>query len=111
KNDLFDNVTPSANSAAIAACYQVGKLTGDSKRVDIASTSLNTLGSILSEHALSFSYLLQIISDKLSHNGSEIVILGSENEKFLEVLSGKYLPFVTVVNGTSFDQSEFHTFS
>src|SRR5690606_19847057 len=97
--------------AAIAACKQIGKLTGDVALTDIATDCLNTLGNILSEHALSFSYLLQIISDKLSHNGSEIVILGSENKTFLEVLSGKYLPFATVVNGTSFDQSEFYTFS
>ena len=111
KNDLFDNVTPSANSAAIGACLQVGKLTGDKKLIQIASKSIESLGSILSEHALSFSYLLQIISDKLSHNGSEIVILGSENEKFLEVLSGRYLPFATVVNGNTFEKSEFETFS
>ena len=111
KKDLFDNVTPSANSAAIQACFQVGKLTGDIELTEISTRSIESLGSILSEHALSFSYLLQIISDKLSHNGSEIVILGSENEKFLEVLSGRYLPFATVVTGNSFEKSEFDTFS
>lgn len=111
KNDLFDNVTPSANSSAIGACLQVGKLTGDTELIHIVSRSIESLGSILSDHALSFGYLLQIISDKLSHNGSEIVILGSENEKFLEVLSGRYLPFATVVNGNTFEKSEFETFS
>lgn len=109
KKDLFDNVTPSANSSAIAALYHLGKITGNTDFVRIADQSVHALGSILSEHALSFSYVLQLISDKLSHSGSEIVILGSENNLFLEKLSTIYSPFSLVINGSDFSESKYST--
>lgn len=109
KKDLFDNVTPSANSAAIAALFGLGRLTGDSRFSEIADLCIESLGSILSDHALSFSYLLQIISDKLAHNAAEIVILGTENDKFLDVLRNEYSPFTLVVCGNSFETSDWIT--
>jgi uncharacterized protein YyaL (SSP411 family) len=109
KKDLFDTVTPSANSSAIAALYLVGKLTGITTYSTLCEQSIHAVGSILSDHALSFSYLLQLISDKLSHNGSEIVILGSDNTSFLQALATRYSPFSTVISGTDFEYSAYLT--
>lgn len=109
KKDLFDNVTPSANSSAIAALQHLGKLTGNSNFSTIADNCIGALGSILSEHALSFSYVLQLISQKLSHSGAEIVILGTDNKPFLEKLSMTYSPFSLVINGAGFGESKFST--
>jgi uncharacterized protein len=109
KKDLFDNVTPSSNSSAIAALHQLGKLTGNERFLSIRDRALEALGSILSEHALSFSYVLQIISDKLSHSGTEIVILGTENESFLEILARRYNPFSVVICGKGFENSSYPT--
>jgi len=109
KKDLFDNVTPSANSGAIAALQHLGKLTGRADFGKIVDESLQALASILSEHALSFSYILQLISEKLSHSASEIVILGSENIPFLEKLSTTYSPFSLVINGFDFSDSKYST--
>lgn len=110
KKDLFDNVTPSANSSAIAALQHLGKLTGNADFVKIADEAVQALGSILSEHALSFSYVLQLISEMLTHSGSEIVILGTDNTPFLEKLSTIYSPFSLVINGTDFSDSKYATF-
>lgn len=109
KKDLFDNVTPSANSSAIVALHHLGKLTGNTEFVKIADLSVQALGSILSDHALSFSYVLQLISQKLSHSGSEIVILGTENKPFLEKLSTSYSPFSIIINGSDFSKSNYST--
>jgi uncharacterized protein YyaL (SSP411 family) len=109
KKDVFDHVTPSANSSAIAALLHIAKLTGNKEFNILAEESIEALGSILSEHALSFSYVLQLISDKLSHSGAEIVILGTNNKPFLEKLSMTYNPFTMVINGKTFIDSNFST--
>jgi uncharacterized protein YyaL (SSP411 family) len=109
KKDLFDNVIPSANSSALFAIHHVGKLTGNLSYQNLVNSALESLGSILSDHALSFSYVLQLISDKLSHSGLEIVILGSNNKPFLEVLSTRYSPFSVIINSTGFGHPQFET--
>lgn len=80
--DLFDNATPSGNSAAIAALWRTGMHTGNREWVQIAGKCTEKLIETASRHATSFGYLLQqaLVSHK---HASEIIISGPEPSAFL----------------------------
>lgn len=109
KKDVFDNATPSANSAAINALHLLGRLTGRSDYNRISGDGCDALGNLTGDYALSFGYLLQIFCEKLSHHGSEIVILGDQNKEFLSVLAERYLPFHIVISGSSIKKPRYET--
>lgn len=109
KKEVFDNATPSANSAALSATHLIGRLTGRADLVKISDEGCEALGSLVGDYAPSFGYLLQLISEKLSHHATEIVILGDQNEHFLEELSRRYLPFHIIINGNSLENPQYET--
>jgi len=93
KKDVFDNATPSANSAAIASLLKISRLTGKTIFSTISAQSLDALGSILGTHAMAFGYALNAASELLSTNKGEIVFSGGEPLNYVNVLAEKYLPF------------------
>jgi uncharacterized protein YyaL (SSP411 family) len=109
KKDVFDNATPSGNSAALSALHLLGRLTGRNDFIELSNDGCEALGSLTGEYALSFGYVLQLFCEKLSHHGAEIVILGSQNELFLSELAERYLPFHIVINGTDINNPKYET--
>jgi uncharacterized protein YyaL (SSP411 family) len=109
KKDVFDNATPSANSAALSALNLLGKLTGRNDFIKTSTDGCNALGSLTGDYALSFGYLLQLFCEKLSHHGAEIVILGDQNKTFLSELAERYLPFHIIITGSSVSKTKYET--
>lgn len=89
--DLFDNATPSGNSAAIAALWRTGMLTGNTRYVDVAREAASRLVKTASDHATSFGYLLDAILCMEKHR-DEVVISGENPAPFLEHF-GREIPF------------------
>lgn len=109
KKDVFDNATPSGNSAALSALHLLARLTGRNDFKVLSDEGCDALGSLTGEYALSFGYLLQLFCEKLSHHGAEIVILGNQNEMFLSELAERYLPFHIIINGNNLSNPKYET--
>lgn len=97
KFDLFDNATPSGNSAAIAALVHISRLTGDATTLERARTSAMALSSLVGSHAMAFGYLLQSIAAVTTHHSGEIVLTGNNLNPFVQILAQKYLPFYLAI--------------
>ncbi|MCC5934879.1 MAG: thioredoxin domain-containing protein [Candidatus Cyclonatronum sp.] len=81
--DIFDNASPSGNSAAIAALWRCGKLTGNTRMEQIANGAFRRVLPAAAMHPSSFSYLLSSALEFFYHN-QEIVISGSDPGSFLQ---------------------------
>ena len=105
--DIFDNVTPSGNSSAIAALLRVTDLTGEFKYHEIAVAALGKLNKTATEHAPSFGYLLQGLVHEYVEK-REIIIAGSDNERdrWRTIWSQIYTPYEIFIEGDGFSKSD-----
>jgi uncharacterized protein len=78
--NIFDNAEPSGTSAAIAALWRNGMLTGNSDFTSIATIAAERLVQIASKHATAFGYLLDAAIGMHYHK-EEIVIAGINGTK------------------------------
>lgn len=104
--DIFDNVTPSGNSSAISALLRLSDLTGEFKYHDIAASALGKLNKTGTQHAPSFSYLLQtLVHEHL--NKHEIIIAGpvKKRKPWRAAWSNVYAPHDIFIEGDDFLKS------
>lgn len=85
--DLFDNATPSGNSAAIAALFRCGLLSGEQRFSEVALEAADAIMQTASKHATSFGYLLDTALQLHEHK-AEIVISGPTPGVFKNVFTG-----------------------
>lgn len=88
--DLFDNATPGGNSAAIAALFRCGLLSGNKEYKETAHEALDAIMQTASKHSTSFGYLLDTALQLHEHKG-EVIISGPKPEIFGEYFTGKKL--------------------
>ncbi|MEX2640650.1 MAG: thioredoxin domain-containing protein [Balneolales bacterium] len=106
--DVFDNVTPSGNSAACAAFQRLGKLTGDGSLQAIAGRAMEGLGNVMADHGTVFGYLLQVIVAEVEP-GQEIIIAGDTPGPFREIWARQYNPLSFIITGSTFSDSVWST--
>ncbi len=93
--DIYDNATPSGNSAAIHALLRLGPLTGEPRYSRVASRSLEALGGVAAQIPSAFGELLCALDRHLA-TPREIAIIGHQEDEdaraLLDVLRSKFLP-------------------
>jgi hypothetical protein len=97
--DLFDNATPSGNSAATLALLRLADLTGEERFRSVAERVLASFADPLARFPGAFSHLVTAL-DRFLATPQEVAIVGrpgeAETEALLRVLRRAYLPNTAV---------------
>ena len=99
--DLFDNATPSANSAAALGLLRLGALVGNEEYHSRAEAILDLLGPLAGEHPSAFGNLLCAL-DLHTTGATEIVITGDRPD-LTDVVHGTWLPNAVLAWGEPYD--------
>ena len=104
--DLFDNATPSANSAAALGLLRLGALVGNEKYNDRATDICSLLGPLAAEHPSAFGNLLCAL-DLHATGATEVVVTGDRAD-LVEVVHREWLPNVVLAWGEPYDSPLWH---
>nr|WBU15382.1 hypothetical protein [uncultured bacterium] len=111
--ELFDNATPSGNSAAVAALLRLGALSGDSRCTDVAQRALRGVRDLMLRAPSAMANWLCALDFYLS-SPREIAIVGQRDDPaadaLLAVVYRRYLPN-KVVAGLPPDQRPVEDFA
>jgi uncharacterized protein YyaL (SSP411 family) len=93
--DVFDNATPSGNSAAVFALLRLGELTGEVRYTRTAVRVLEGMGELLGRLPQGFGHLLCALDFHLA-TPTEVAFVGTpgegETEALVRTVSRAYLP-------------------
>ncbi|MEX1137023.1 MAG: thioredoxin domain-containing protein [Balneolales bacterium] len=106
--DVFDNVTPSGNSAACMAFQRLGAISGDHGLQNIASKAIERLGEVMAEHGTVFGYLLQAAINQVEPS-REIIVVGKDPLPFQKAWANYYDPQSFFIMGEDFQNSPHPT--
>ena len=101
QKDVFDNATPSANSATAVGLYRLAALTGETRYSNHADRILKLLGRIAPNSPAAFANLLVAVTMRL-HGLGEIVIVGDRPDLVAEV-QRRFLPYGVLAWGEPFE--------
>jgi hypothetical protein len=104
--DLFDNATPSANSAAARGLLRLGALVGRDEYHNRAADICRLLGPLAGDHPSAFGNLLSAL-DFQSSGATEVVITGDRAD-LLEVVQRAWLPDVVLAWGEPYESPLWH---
>ena len=97
--DVFDNATPSGNSAAVMALLRLGHLTGETRYTRTAVRVLESMGELMGRLPQGFGHLLCALDVHLA-TPAEVAFVGTPGEEGTEALvrtvSRAYLPNVVL---------------
>jgi len=100
QKEIYDGALPSANSVSTLNILKIARLTGEPELEDKAARMAAAFSSQISRHPASFSMHMNSLDFMLGPS-FEIVIAGDRNSpetrRFLEALSGEYLPNKVVI--------------
>lgn len=100
QKEIYDGALPSGNSVSILNILKIARLTADSELEDRAARMAAAFSPQISKHPASFSMHMNSLDFMLGPS-FEIVIAGNrdspETRRFLEALSGEYLPNKVVI--------------
>ena len=99
--DLFDNATPSANSAAALGLFRLGALIGNDAYNDRATDICSLLGPLAGEHPSAFGNLLCAL-DLHAAGTTEVVVTGDRAD-LVEVVHQQWLPNAVLAWGEPYD--------
>jgi uncharacterized protein len=93
--DLYDNPTPSGNSAAVMTLIRLGRLTGEPRFARVATRALESMGRLLHDLPSGLGHLLSAVQLELAP-AREVAIVGRRGDQqtaaLLRVLTDRYLP-------------------
>ncbi|HEX8316895.1 thioredoxin domain-containing protein [Longimicrobium sp.] len=93
--DLFDNATPSGNSAAVNALLRLAELVGDERYSRVARRVLQSLADTMARVPAGFGHLLSALDFHLA-TPAEVAFVGTpgeaETDAMLRVVGRAYLP-------------------
>jgi len=93
--DLFDNATPSGNSAAVMALLRLGELTGEARYTDVARRVLEGTADFMTRVPVGFGHLLCALDFHLA-TPREVAIVGAPESEdaaaLVRMVSRTYLP-------------------
>jgi hypothetical protein len=93
--DVFDNATPSGNSAAVMALLRLGELTGEARYRQVAEQVLAGMGDLMARVLMGFGHLLCALDFSLAAP-AEVAFVGDSSPEEMQALvrtvSRIYLP-------------------
>ncbi|HET7230101.1 MAG TPA: thioredoxin domain-containing protein [Longimicrobium sp.] len=93
--DVFDNATPSGNSAAVMALLRLAELTGEHRYRGVAERALGAMGEYMARVPMGFGHLLCALDYALA-TPVEVAIIGrrggEDTRALLRTLHHAYLP-------------------
>ncbi len=104
--DLFDNATPSANSAAALGLLRLGALTGRDEYRSRAAEICGLLGPLAGEHPTGFGNLLCAL-DVYATGATEVVITGDRPD-LVDAVHRSWLPNAVLAWGEPYDSPLWH---
>jgi uncharacterized protein len=90
QKDLFDNATPSANSAAALALARLAALTGEASYAEAADRMTRLVGEAAGSHPTAFAHLLAAL-DVLIGPAAEVAVVGDRPD-LVAAVHRRYLP-------------------
>lgn len=109
QRDVFDNATPSGNSAAVEALILVGRLTGKDQYTKLGYKICEQFSELAIKHPTSFGYLINSYLQYINP-GREIIINGSDTEDFLISWRSHRKPGDILVIGEKLELLSYPTF-
>jgi uncharacterized protein len=100
QKDLFDNATPSANSAGALALARLGALTGDAPYAEAADRMTRLVGDAAGSHPTAFAHLLAAV-DVLAGPVAEVAVVGDRPD-LVAVAQRRFLPRAVLAWGEPF---------
>ncbi|MDF2866470.1 MAG: hypothetical protein K0R72_1288 [Clostridia bacterium] len=98
--EIYDNVTPSANSISTLNWIKLSKLTSDPKLEELTNKQFKTFGSNINSNPYSCTYMLCAYLLQIS-NSKEIIIVGdkksSRTKEMIDILNDKFNPNITIL--------------
>jgi len=101
QKDLFDNATPSANSAAAVGLYRLAALTDEQRYANHADRILQLLGPMIPKAANGFVNALSALS--LRHRGITEVVVAGDRPDLVEVVRQRWRPDVVLAWGERYE--------
>jgi uncharacterized protein len=100
--DIYDNATPSGNSAAALGLTRLARLTGEPSYERIAGRVTRGMAGVASRVGQAFGHLLGAVAHQLAPP-TEVAIVGEpaagDTRELVDVLRRRFLPHVTVAVG------------
>jgi uncharacterized protein YyaL (SSP411 family) len=97
--ELYDNASPSGNSAAAEILLRLGGLTGDRRYEDAAEGALRLVRDVLGRAPTAFGHALSAL-DRYLGPGREVAIVGdperAETRELIRAVTGAYRPNVSL---------------
>lgn len=91
QKDFYDNAVPGGNSSAIWALQQLYRITGNKDYQSQSEKFHQSIAPFIKTYASSFGWAACSIIEAFKPE-REFIISGKENEKFLDLLKGKFVP-------------------
>jgi uncharacterized protein YyaL (SSP411 family) len=90
QKDLFDNATPSANSAGALALARLAALTGEARYAEAADRMTRLVGDAAGSHPTAFAHLLAAL-DVLLGPAAEVAVVGDRRD-LVTAVQQRFLP-------------------
>ena len=100
QKDLFDNATPSANSAGALALARLAMLTGEARYAEAADRMARLVGDAAGSHPTAFAHLLAAL-DVMAGPAAEVAVVGDRPDLVAAVLR-RFLPRAVLAWGEPF---------
>jgi uncharacterized protein YyaL (SSP411 family) len=100
QKDLFDNATPSANSAGALALARLAALTGEARYAEAADRMTRLVGGASGAHPTAFAHLLAAI-DVLAGPVAEVAVVGDRPD-LVAAVQRRFLPRAVLAWGEPF---------
>jgi hypothetical protein len=98
--ELYDGVTPSANSVSTLNWLRLSRLTSDPKLEELALIQFKTFSSYINSNPTSYTFMLCSCLFSTSKS-KEIIILGDKNnqrtKEMIDIINNKFSPNITVI--------------
>ncbi|NLN97483.1 MAG: thioredoxin domain-containing protein [Eubacteriaceae bacterium] len=75
--DIYDGAAPTANAVALYALHQMGQIDADPRWQQLVEDSLRAMGEQISRYPTAFSFILAMVSEKMS-GGRELICVLTE---------------------------------
>jgi uncharacterized protein YyaL (SSP411 family) len=100
QKDLFDNATPSANSAGALALARLAALTGEARYAEAADRMTRLVGEAAGSHPTAFAHLLAAL-DVLLGPAAEVAVVGDRPD-LVAAVQRRFLPRAVLAWGEPF---------
>jgi uncharacterized protein YyaL (SSP411 family) len=100
QKDVFDNATPSGNSAGALALARLAMLTGEARYAEAADRMARLVGDAAGSHPTAFAHLLAAL-DVMAGPAAEVAVVGDRHD-LVAAVQRRFLPRAVLAWGEPF---------